>query len=167
MRTTFSCSFSQYCSSPRWTEFRAPRTASGIQSRGSSPPRTCRSRMPALCPWPCRATIWATSRLFCVSCRLSKVMLWTCISESAKYICSKHFLRCLSVFLLTSLRWVMIACILIAYVLLSIGDGESWRRKLTLLMADFPTIEGISPEKDMGFPAEWGELDIWNVEKRE
>ena len=56
---------------------------------------------------------------------------------------------------------------LIAYVLLSIGDGESWRRKLTLLMADFPTIEGISPEKDMGFPAEWGELDIWNVEKRE
>jgi len=50
---------------------------------------------------------------------------------------------------------------------LSIGDGESWRRKLTLLMADFPTIEGISPEKDMGFPAEWGELDIWNVEKRE
>ncbi|WP_144403148.1 hypothetical protein [Corynebacterium singulare] len=62
---------------------------------------------------------------------------------------------------------MMIACILIAYVLLSIGDGESWRRKLTLLMADFPTIEGISPEKDMGFPAEWGELDIWNVEKRE
>lgn len=44
--------------------------------------------------------------------------------------------------------------VLIAYVLLSIGDGESWRRKLTLLMADFPTIEGISPEKDMGFPAE-------------
>lgn len=52
-----------------------------------------------------------------------------------------------------------------AYVLSSIGEGDNWRSKLRLLMAEFPIIEDISPEKDMGFPAEWAELDIWNVNK--
>lgn len=50
---------------------------------------------------------------------------------------------------------------LIAYSLSHVDPESNWNVRLANLLSRFPEIDGVSPENDMGFPADWNLLPLW------
>lgn len=65
---------------------------------------------------------------------------------------------------LQDLEWrqkLYIHAALIAYLLRSINPSTRWPTNFKTHLNKFPVIEGLTPEKDMGFPVDWRQLDLW------
>lgn len=54
-------------------------------------------------------------------------------------------------------------CAILARLTSAIRPEDGWTQRFIALMGEFPAEPPVSPEDQMGFPAHWRDLEIWNV----